>query len=537
MASQLCPWDTLPFEIWSRIFCTLEDPLNFSLTCRRFYRIAEDPMSMAMWLIHTYGRPLVFYKAFQFHRQLLSRKVAVQLRHLGAKLQRFLLQYIVRHHGKLVLADDAEKGTRRNDLSVGAYAFFVAEAYRQYGEEAAFGEDDARIMVSALFEKNDTVEAQKLVVDYCFVPLRAFTSQCEEIVYRTSRLDVTLLDHMLANGLDPADVNDGVLRRAISEPEVSAGSLKAYLDRGFFLTDSLINAAIRKCDRKTLDALRQHIPATKLMDIVSKIFIDNLAPDFNFSITLVTFLQEHFKISEAVAECAILEPYARQSRQAVKRLDGPQPNGDSVAYSTTRTTSLFPTPLIAPLRMTRCYRQQKPAIAWRWVLRTYGPSHRFCEFCFSDALLRMTHSDGGPPPAYEFLAAGVRFRPYHARYLSAIAAVSSGFAKLAAHDLLQRLRSHMFDDITDCKQVDENSMSEDPSSDSLRKAWIDALRAEVDLLRSLPSTTPPPETENKFERDSPVWAVRKPSDPAFPAGWFLREVEGILAELVTLDIV
>lgn len=395
-----------------------------------------------------------------------------------------------------------------------------------------------------MYGDGDQEQIRQLIVDYGFTPLKSLIPHSEEAIYRLSKIDMALIDHLINhNGWDPQPVNEGVMRRLVTDSELSPDLLGSYLDRGFKLTPQAIKAALRKCDQETLTALKKYVPEDELNKMVYEIFADNLAPDFNFSVGLVTFLKNHFEIPDDVVEKALLEDQCR-GEMVPGSLDAePIPaialvaEGSSPTQSVPvpiRTSSLPPIPLMIPTPITRCFRQVKPGVAWRWVLRTYGPTHRFSQCCFDDTLLRLSQTDGGTrPTTHDFLAAGVQFHPRHVRYLSAIAMGSSGFAVLAAHDLLQRMRLQVVEGRTN---VDEMEDEEDQSSwvasppcpsDIDREFWREAFRYEVEHLRSLPAKKSPVSDDG----NAPVWASRKSSDPAFPAAWFLREMESIVREL------
>ncbi|KAJ3180299.1 hypothetical protein HDU87_002178 [Geranomyces variabilis] len=533
--------------------------------------------------------------AITFHRRVLTRDVALNLQRLGAKVPRFLVQQVVKEQAEAVL--NLRPGLL--PFSPGLYAFFIAEGYRLYGEEAELSGDDSSTLASAMFDDNSLPQIRRLIMDFDFVPLRSLILNPEAVVFRLSKTDMKFIDHLLANGWVPEEVNEGVMLRVMTSA-VTACMLSEYLDRGFILTPRAIKAALRKCDEPTLDTLRSHVPAATLQDMVHAVFVDNLAPDFNFSITLVTFLQHHFEIPEHVVEFALIG----------QRTDGPtagagsycsvddglliaqwaeapfadlqEPTSAPLFQQTRsqppRTLPLPASALALPVSITRCSKQPKPGVAWRWVLQTYGPHHRFAQWCFDDSLLRMSHMDGGArPSAYDFLAAGARFRPRHARYLSAIAIGCSGFAVLAAHDLLHRMRVQVVGSGSDAAASDDTHVSilggrhhrgsivsvvmkHDPADPAPRAdetssaaalpaekhLWCSAFQAEVQRLQSpVPATLPAPATalvrrnDDPFAKTNPdahppvapVWAHRKPSDPSFPAAWFLREMESILGEL------
>ncbi|KAJ3160063.1 hypothetical protein HDU88_008367 [Geranomyces variabilis] len=588
----------LPLELWAVIFQLVSSPFAFSCTCRTFHRVATDPTAVSHWLANVHGIPLALYRAITFHRRVLTRDVALNLQRLGAKVPRFLVQQVVKEQAEAVL--NLRPGLL--PLSPGLYAFFIAEGYRLYGEEAELSGDDSSTLASAMFDDNSLPQIRRLIMDFDFVPLRSLILNPEAVVFRLSKTDMKFIDHLLANGWVPEEVNEGVMLRVMTSA-VTACMLSEYLDRGFVLTPRAIKAALRKCDEPTLDTLRSHVPVATLQEMVHAVFVDNLAPDFNFSITLVTFLQHHFEIPEHVVEFALIG----------QRADGPTagagfncnvddglliaqwaeaPFADLQEPSSAphhhwqsrsqppRTSSLHASALALPVSITRCSKQPKPGVAWRWVLQTYGPHHRFAQWCFDDSLLRMSHIDGGVRPcAYDFLAAGARFRPRHARYLSAIAIGCSGFAVLAAHDLLHRMRVQVIGGGSDTaaddayvpilesrhqrRSIASVVMKHDPADTSQvtedttsavalpaeKQLWCSAFQAEVQRLQSpAPATSHPPATalvrrnddpSAKANPDSqvatapiaPVWAHRKPSDPSFPAAWFLREMESILGEL------
>ncbi|KAI8919417.1 hypothetical protein DFJ77DRAFT_454176 [Powellomyces hirtus] len=547
------PWMTLPSELWTQIFCLVDDPSGLTLTCRFLHRIATDPGAVAQWLIRAHGRPLSLYRTLLLNKKVLTHSVALHLRRLGALIPRFLVQHVVKEQAEAVLGNAGARpfGAAVRPFPAALYALFIGEGYRLYGDEADFAGDDSSAIASAMFGDASLEQIRRLIVDFSFVPLRSLIMHPEEVVFRIAKIDISLIDHLLTNGWDPEEVNEGVMRRLVTASDVTPEMLGCYLDRGFTLTPRAIKAALRKCDIATLMALRVHVPQPELQEMVNEIFIDNLAPDFNFSITLVNFLNQNFTVPDCVIEKALvgqssaqLQDFDKEDMMVAPRAEGGSADVGLVVPA--RTSSLPTCPLMLPTHLTRCFKQPKPGVAWRWVLQTYGPIHRFSQWCFDDSLLRMSHTDGGArPTAYDFLAAGACFRPRHARYLSAIAMGSSGFAVLAAHDLLQKMRIQVIDggghylttaysppnEIKAPHPNEQGANDQSPGQCDLlqeRQMWCIAFQSEVERLRARPSAKAP---EVGSEKATPVWAQRKASDPAFPAAWFLREMEGILDEL------
>ncbi|KND00676.1 uncharacterized protein SPPG_03799 [Spizellomyces punctatus DAOM BR117] len=453
-------WQALPLELWTVIFTFVPDPSSLSLTCKTLHTLTHDPYTVSKWLITAYGRALAFYRGWMERRRVLNWDVALQMVKAGAMLQRFFVQMVVKEMGKA-------------SVEPGFYAFLVGEGFKKFGTEVDYTGDDAAAFSTALFTTVSLPHLHRLITTFHFHPLKPLITHPEESIYRLSKLDMALLDHLLGTGWDPTPFNDGVMRRVVTD-DVTPDVLTSYLTRGFTLTPQSIKAALRKCDEGTLTSLKTHVEPTLLESAVHDLFIDNLAPDFQFSNGLVAFLLRHFRIPDPIVEQALVDPHPSE-------------------------TCLPLTPI------TRCFKQPKPGVAWRWILRTYGPTHRFTQYCFDDALLRLSHPDGNVrPTTHDFLASGVKFSPRHVRYLSAIAMGCAGFAVLAAHDLLQRMRQQVVSDGGD--------------------AWAEVFGSEMEHLKNLPC--------KKEDGDMPVWAsTRRPSDPPFPAAWFVREMESIVEEI------
>ncbi|KAI9003744.1 hypothetical protein BC832DRAFT_89471 [Gaertneriomyces semiglobifer] len=525
-------WTSLPVELWTHIFRYIECPCQLAFCSRDLRRIFKSPHAVAQWLSTKYGRPLALYHAFNKHPKLLSHEVAQQLASVGSNVPRFLVQQVMKQQAQ-AMSVTLEGQESPQMISPGVFAFFMNEGYRRYGDDVNFGGNDLSDFVRILFDPApDLISVRRMIVEYGWIPMRNYVTHPEEVVYRISKLDMSLLDHMRTNnGWDPSNVNSGVMRRVITDSDFTETVLRGYMDRGFVLTQQAIKAGIRKCDDRTLAALKQHVMEAELCSCVYEIFVDNLAPDFSFSVGLVTFLRQHFQIPEEVVERALIDTkYAHETHEqddATLRSDtnqlpevAPGAEGPGVphTFAPPRSSSLPPLPVKLPHPTTRCFKQQKPSTAWRWVLRTYGPQHRFARACFNDALLCLPQIDAGQRPVtHDYLAAGVKFTPAHVRYLSAIAMGSSGFAVLATHDLLQRMRQQITEGV---------AISSDEDSESSRMAWYRAFEREIAFLRSLPGRK-----RSTQEKTQPVWATRKASDPAFPTAWFLGDMETILAEL------
>ncbi|KAJ3280046.1 hypothetical protein HK104_000964 [Borealophlyctis nickersoniae] len=426
------------------------------------------------------------------------------------------------------------------------------------------GNDSEEFVNSVIKGDSDTVRS--LIVDYGFVPLRAIVPRPEELVYRVSKVDMALMDHLIIrNGLDVAAVNEGVMRRVVTDSDFAADMLASYLARGFTLTPQSIKVALRKCDQATLLALRSYMPDEQLRPVAEEVLVDNFGPDFVFSSGLFSFLQYNFEISDAVmARALFVNPGAAASssahRQSFSHDTVVSPAKDTFTPAANHWTPEHEdSPISLPRPSTRCFHQPKPTFPWRSILVTYGPDHPFTHACFTDTLLRITQTDGAVRPiTYEFLAAGVQFTPVHVKYLTAIAMRSSGYSVLLAHDLLERLReqvSELYDeegdgawdagyDCCSASQVkdggadegihkDGNAVMGDRNCGEIQE-WIAAFE---ETLASLPRLKPAPRDGDgggdggaDGGGGGPAWASRG-KDPAFPAAWFGRDMAGMLAGL------
>ncbi|KAI8851651.1 hypothetical protein BC829DRAFT_441300 [Chytridium lagenaria] len=360
----------LPVEVWVRIFSHLDvtSPRNFTQACRWFKLIADDPHSRCAWFINKYGKSLGLLHAFRNQRMVLTPEVGKLMVASGCGVPRFLVQWVDKEYHR--------PDRTRKSVSAALFVFFVNAGFMHYGANADFKEDDV-----ARFEDACTARSFK------FVPVRGFGSPIDETVYLVSKIDLKLVLGFIKNGLDLASVNDMVMERVLWRSDVSDTLVQSYLAVGFQLSAMAIKKGLQMARPSSLEVLRNRVSAPLLQKLAEETVFDMFGPSvrgWNFTPEALDFLMAAFPISEEVMEHAIF------------RLPG------------------APADLPDSFPATRCYMKANPCPAWRWILRTYGPSHRFTMACFDVVLLlSVTYT-----LSRRHIEAGVQFRPRHVKILA-----------------------------------------------------------------------------------------------------------------------
>ncbi|KNC97807.1 uncharacterized protein SPPG_06802 [Spizellomyces punctatus DAOM BR117] len=438
----------LPLEIWTRIFSLLDSssPAAFSQACKAFYHISIDPHARAQYLLNRYGKQLALYSAFKWNRRVLSPNVGRLMRKRGAGLPRFLVQWVDKEYHK------ADRGKRA--VSIPLYVFFIQEGFEIYGSEADFKDDDVAKFERLLYSStttsstvtatDDAIASIRTLLDaYAFCPVKGLGSPVDETVFLLSKLDVTLIPKLIANGLDLMSVNDAVLERVLWRQDLTDVFLQKYLDNGFALTPMCIKKGLQTSRPSTLAVLQSRVSTALLTECAKEALVDMLGPSsgraWNWVPESAEFLISTFNIStDVIAQALYTHP------------DAPRlPNGGCPEFPATRS-----------------YMKSNPCPVWRWILKSYGPHHPFTKACFDDALSRAAADRDLHALHDEFLQSGVRFYPRHVKIL-ACRLLHRDMTANALH-LLQVLREQITDD------RDAGILT-----DAERSEWLHTLRDEV----------------------------------------------------------
>ncbi|KAJ3036486.1 hypothetical protein HDV00_002695 [Rhizophlyctis rosea] len=233
-------------------------------------------------------------------------------------------------------------------------------------------------------------------------------SQTSYLLYRLASIDITLLDALVHhNGFDLRSVNDEVLKWVLRREVVGIGGrLREFVGHGFVLGEGVVGFALQLGRGDVVDALRGLVVEGELREYAESTIMELLGPSrICATESLLTHLRTTFALPDSVFERALLV----------------QPTSTSTPSSpSSSSSSPPPSPTTTTTPQTRCYNQQHPATAWRWTLRTFGPTHRFTNACFDDVLRKLSSGEShcclrGLPKV--FLGAGVRMRVGHVGYL------------------------------------------------------------------------------------------------------------------------
>ncbi|KAI9333917.1 hypothetical protein DFJ73DRAFT_764208 [Zopfochytrium polystomum] len=368
-----------PHEVWTRVFSHLDvaSPHQFSLVSRKFRAISGDPHARAAWLVSRYGKPLALYFAFRAHRGVLSTEVGKLMIAAGCGLPRFLVQLVDKEYHRL--------DRTRRPVSAAIFVFFITMGFKVYGYNADFKEDDVarfeRTLYGSTLAAAEAIETiRTLVQQYLFVPVRGLGSPVDETVYS-----------LVENGLELPFVNDLILEKVLWRTDLTDAILQSYLSVGFELTGPVIKKGVQMARQSTLDILRLRVPQERLQRLAEETVIDIFGPTIRgwvFSPEAVDFIVNAFPVSEDVMETALF------------RIPG------------------APSDLPDSFPATRCYMKANPCPVWIWILRVYGPAHRFTMACFDDALSRAAAERDLHALHDVYLDAGVQFRPRHVKILA-----------------------------------------------------------------------------------------------------------------------
>ncbi|KAJ3332312.1 hypothetical protein HDU76_000642 [Blyttiomyces sp. JEL0837] len=380
----------LPYEVWSRIFWHLDtmSPRHFALVCRLFRTISEDPHARAGWFMTKYGLSMGLLQAFRMHRNVLTAEVGRLMIASGCKLPRFVVQLVDKEYHR--------PDRTRRPVSASIFVFFVLAGYKVYGQNSDFKEDDVarfeRCLYGSTLSPQESTETVRMLVEtYNFVPVRGLGSPVDETVYLVSKLDLNLVKSLVNNGLDLHYINDLIMERVLWRTDVSDAVIQSYTGVGFELTATAIKKGLQMARPLTLEVLRTRVSHADLQRLAEDTVVDIFGPTirgWNFTAEAIDFLMANFAISETVMETALF------------RIPG------------------APADLPDSFPATRCYMKANPCPVWKWVLRQYGPMHKFTMACFDDALSRAAAERDLHALHDIYLDAGVQFRPRHVKILS-----------------------------------------------------------------------------------------------------------------------
>ncbi|KAJ3143960.1 hypothetical protein HK101_002914, partial [Irineochytrium annulatum] len=403
------PAFSLPYEVWNRIFSHLDlaSPRQFSLVCRWFRRIADDPHSRSAWLINKYGYALGLLNAFRGHRGVLTSEVGRLMIAMGCKVPRFLVQWVDKEYHR--------PDRTRRAVSPAIFVFFMNAGYKEYGQDVDFKEDDVARFERCIYGSITTADESIETIKTLAVAFRKLTYP--KLV---SKLDISIIPTLIKNGLDLPGVNDLVIERVLWRGDISDAVLQTYIAVGFQLTPASVKKGLQMARPSTLEVLRTRVAPPVLQRLAEETIVDMFGPSirgWNFTPEALDFLMASFPISEEVMENAIF------------RIPG------------------APSDLPDSFPATRCYMKANPCPAWRWILRVYGPTHRFTMACFDDALSRAAAERDLHALHDVYIDAGVQFRPRHVKIL-ACRVLHRDMTGNALH-LLQVMRSQVVASLKD----------------------------------------------------------------------------------------
>ncbi|KAJ3207096.1 hypothetical protein HK099_000357, partial [Clydaea vesicula] len=329
---------------------------------------------------------MALFYAFNNHRQILTPVVFNTIIKRGAALPRFLIQLVDKEYHRY------ERGLLERSattlVSSGILISFLNRGYEIYKEDIEITSDDNASFERLLYSIPSPVEEIKtLILNYGFTPTRKLCSTpLQDLIYKLSKLDISLIDHLVKNGLDLIPINDAVMEkvfRDVTDQEVFV----SYIKHGFKLTDQTIKKGLLIPQPAPLTFLRACIDSKHLEELAHECMVDLLGPATRiFRAESADHLLLSFNFPTSVMDKAVL----------------------------VQSGVSFPN--------TRSYLKTYPYSVWRWILRTYGVNHRYTGKVFDDAISRAGIRFVGDPELHSlhdvFLDAGVKFKPHHVKILA-----------------------------------------------------------------------------------------------------------------------
>ncbi|KAJ3122285.1 hypothetical protein HK098_002953 [Nowakowskiella sp. JEL0407] len=369
----------LPLEILTAIFAYVDPPYKFAGICKLFRNISLQINSRCDYFSIRYGC-LSIVKVYLHHRDFLTPETLRIFLKRKFLVPRFFLQIVLK----------SEEFLAKNKQ---VCEILRSEGERLYGEALDLDGSDTE-----MFEKltNDMAEnisqVKTLITHFKFVPLSELSVVAHFRLFQLSRFNIEILDTLIQqNGLDIKPINDRIMLWVVTD----TNEVGKYLKRGFVVTDEVVFKVFRdKCTPAMIGVLRSCCGEERLVGLAVRAMMEMFSENGKFQADVATLLCESFNLSEKIIEKCLLIPIAGFSK-------------------------------------TRCYDQRHPEIAWRWILKRYGPSHEFTKLCFSDVIVwvgdmaeRNATSRGlVQPPIWtlplQFLLEmdGMLFEPFHVKYL------------------------------------------------------------------------------------------------------------------------
>ncbi|KAJ3096624.1 hypothetical protein HK100_005529, partial [Physocladia obscura] len=422
---RVLPPPDLPAELWVRILCFLPSLSIFCTTSKSIYLFLKDAHVRQLWLSARYGLSLSIRGALSHYRRIVieSKPLLSMLRKAGANIPRFLVQMAFEHYVKKIDSGAAqyldflvseycrERGyiavrpQSEKNIDSSLFRFpngIFTNMERSKAQILCYGQDSklfeqllngipAPLQTTNATSSNEITpldQLRDLIIKEEFIPIVELNPTSLFRIFQLSQLDMHLLDVMInSNGFRVSKVNDEVIRRVIASnlqpvansslreqssststvPKLSSlGSippLSAYLSRGFKISHRLIKSILLDSvngqhTSLILRTISPHITRRHLAAVARDIGWEMFGPQGTFfNPHLITELIEFNLLTSNDVQLMLVGD--RGSDAA---------NIDKIPYTT------------------RCYEQSHPQIVWLWVLRKFGGSHVFTQYCFDDLL-------------------------------------------------------------------------------------------------------------------------------------------------------
>ncbi|KAI8903103.1 hypothetical protein EDD86DRAFT_215350, partial [Gorgonomyces haynaldii] len=383
----------LPTEIQIKIFGYLDlgSIQKYRLLCKRLHSLSRSPVSHAEFLQMNYGLLFCVFYGYHLHRSLFTDRVLSILLQKGAILHRFVIQLIV-------------SDFHASHVETSLYVYSINKGYDLYGSEVNFKANDHRVFEqalrsSALDSEQSLEQLQHLIRDVGFVPVPELCLRpYSENMYQLCQLDLSLVGHLIKQGMSVDKFNDHIIDRLLAHPYLNMSHLERYLDIGFTLSDMSIKRSLAQGKQSVLLILKRLIDKQRLHKLAHDTVFDLFGP-YKTSSSLNIAWNGH-SVDQLIKDFQIDKQFIRLCVMT---------HPDSVCT---------PTESHAEFPVTRPYLKTRPYPLWEWVLKQYGPHDPLSVACMDDALSRAVADQELHDLHRVFIDQGFVFQPRHIKILA-----------------------------------------------------------------------------------------------------------------------
>ncbi|KAI9097316.1 hypothetical protein DFS34DRAFT_119609 [Phlyctochytrium arcticum] len=356
----------LPIELWTHIFQYLPTLSPLSSLNHQSHAILQSRYFRRLYLYARHGVPLSLYHAYRSstHRFILDNDpdMVEWMVQGGAKIPRFWAQILSSNRRGHSLVEqkilDIARRTYDGDSRV---CLFHSDPVSHPQDPSHWIKADDVYAFETLSNDLDSnlPQLRTLITAHAFIPLSHLTPTSTFRLFQLLVADMSLLDTLINNGLDPVSINEPLLAQLFSaahSSELTRTLLPKLLARGFTLSKPVILSLLHADHPSVplLSSLTSLIPPSLLASTTLQLLSSQFGPSCtHFSPSRVSTLCDAFTVSEHDIRTSLLQP-----------------------------SNVYCLPYL-----TRCFEQANPVAAWTWVVNRYPPTHPFSTSCFDDLIV------------------------------------------------------------------------------------------------------------------------------------------------------